>query len=215
MDPDKTPPEGGSQGGQPDFGMIVRSILDHNKGDAARAITQLVRENYKARVKLRELKARLESGALVAKEDAEALEEYRKLGSLDEIRARLAKADELQGQLEGLEWEQKAREAAEVVGFKPSVLAELARPKGLTFEIREMEGSKTAFVIAADGTETELAAFAETHLKEFLPALKADGESPAPRQKWVEQKPGSGGKVPSGNDVVRTILNRYTIKKDN
>lgn len=193
-------PTGGEEPQQPDFEQIAARIIDRAQGNGTAAVIQLVRDNHKARSRARKYETKLT-------EVEGKLSNYVALGSVDEIKAKLDKAAELEAQVAAQKEQDTYRTAAEAAGFKVTVLTDIAKARGLSIEIEDGE----PFVVQGE-TRTGLVEYAEANLTDHLPALRVQGDAaegqPKPRR-WVEQKPGSGKPASTGASAAGKVLRRF------
>lgn len=171
-------------------------LLERAKGDGVALAQQLYRENYEYRDQIRALKDKTPpEGALVLTGDAATLhQQYAALGRKPEEMAQaLAELDTLRGQIKARERADTLAQAAEATGFKAAVLARLAGDLPVVVKDAE-KGKKAAFVVDGD-KETPLAAYAEAHWGDFLPALKAEAARPIGTPQPAQPKPATNGTV--------------------
>jgi len=182
-------------------------------------------ENYRYREKIRELKAELakaqgmapdENSVVLSGDDAAKYRELKltpaqiaeKLAQLTTLETEVA---DLRSKASEAERQSVVDAAADAAEFEAEALAEVAKLKGFTLEVKETEKDgakkKTAFVrTSKDAEPIELKIYATEHLKPFLPALiknkSEEGQQGQPGagadagQLWTEQK--AGGRAPAG-----------------
>lgn len=126
-----------------------------------------------------ELKAKQPADGMVviAKEDAALLENYRALGAPAEVKKAIDANGTATAELASLKREKALARAADVAGFKVTVLTTLAGD--LDIQIKDKDGKPHA-VVVKDGTETPLADYATSAWADFLPALKQQPAAGAP-----------------------------------
>lgn len=167
-------------------------IMERYNGDAMRVAEKLadaLGDNYGYREQLRTLKSEVETlKAKVVPDDAVVLtgddkahwQVYRELGKPDEVQARLGERDKLNDELTTLKRDELLRDAAQVAGYKFSVLKD--RASGLNVELRDVtEDGKTVkrAVVKTESGEQPLSEYAERHWGDYLPALRANAATPA------------------------------------
>lgn len=225
-------PDGGGNDGGGDKDAAFQRLLDRYKNDAMALAEKLYGENYAHREQIRQLernlteaqgKAPAEGAVILAPADAAVWAAYQALGKPDELRQGLEERTQLQGKLTGMERETLLRSVADVVGYKPSVLANLeriARAEGRTlgFEVKEqtVDGKPVRVAYVKDGdAQTPLADYAQTHWADFMPALSAQsaqgGSAPPAGVRYPAQHAGggAGGKV----DLVNEFLQKQETSR--
>lgn len=161
---------------------------------AENAVAELMAQTYRLRRGKRiiegkatpdEIRAVLPEGfSLLSKDEAAEFAAFRALGKLDEVKSKVENEAKLKNQLSEQAREAIHRDAAEATGFAPAVLTKIAKSEGLHIEVRDetVDGKvvKKAFARKADKANDPLmplTEYAEKHLAEFLPALKATGNN--------------------------------------
>lgn len=199
----------------------VASLLDKKGGaggDPTEVITKLLNETHDLRAKNRELRRDLDKvraeqkdAVILTGDDKARWEQLSKLeGDPKEIAARLTKGGEAEAKLAELTERERDREAAEAAGFKPSVLSDLRRTRGLALEMRDVQveenGKKVTrklpHVRPASDEQAQwapLTEYAEQHLADYLPALRADAGSSSGSSSGVKA---SGTTSASGNGAT-------------
>jgi hypothetical protein len=205
------------EGGGPSAEAIAASVaalLKKNNDDPTRAIEVLLGENANLREDKRKLKADLEEankakpgeGALVlTKEEAADWEAFKALGKPADVKKKLDAHGELEKKVADADRSKLLSEAAQISGFKPSVLEKLA--DGLEIEVKDVPktneknetvNTRVAFVKTDTGLKT-LADFANDSWKEFLPSLKSDDKGTQGQNGGVQYpNNGSGGNGQAG-----------------
>lgn len=174
-------------------------------------------KNRKLRAQVSELEAKLptDGSVVLTKEEAETWNAFKELNlKPDEVKKKIADHDKLAKAEADRAKEESVRKAAEAHGYKPEVLSELAKARGLEFEIGEIEVQKAdgtgnekkpvAYVKNAQGVKERLNEFVDRDLKDFLPSLsaaKAEGDEGGSHggTPWINS--GSGGGAASDNNV--------------
>jgi hypothetical protein len=122
--------------------------------------------------------------------DAQAFRAYQALNlAPDKIATALAEGATAKAQLAARDLAAVHHTAAAAVGFKPAVLADVARIKGLhiemrTVRVRDANGQETTthepvarYAATADAPLEPLAAFARRELVDYLPALTTSAQA--------------------------------------
>lgn len=217
---------------------FLASILAQVNGDKDAAIKQLGRENFKIRAKYREIRTKHEElvkalpakdAVVLAGDDAKAWNEFKGLGlPVADVKKGLEERGTLQAKVVGMEREGSATKAAAVHKWKPGVLLDLINSRQLDLSVQKVQvkdpkdgqtKDEDQWHVRKQGdskaTWTPLTKYAETEMKDYLPALQlsegsgAEGEG-APRFSPV---PGSspaapGGKAMTGGDVAQAHISR-------
>jgi hypothetical protein len=182
--------------------QAFEKLMKRFNGDAHAAAEHLFRQGYRTRVRLRlktdevkDLQRQLpKNGRYLTKKDAQVFDQYRALKlSPQQISARLGEHATLQQQVAAQTRESTLRDVAETESAKFSVLRELG--KDLTYEIKEVDGVRTAYVrvTGADNTVAlkPLREYAEETWPDFTVALFPDGGDTANRgRRTFTRQPG-------------------------
>ena len=156
----------------------------------------LLRERDRKDGEIRDLKRQLktaktavpEGGRVLTKEEAVAFEGFTKLGTLAEVTKRLTDGDAATQRSAALEAERTIERAAAAGGYKPTVLADLAKAKGFTVELVEetVNGAKASVPYAVPvgpdgkaGAKVKLTDYVTANLADYVPALTADAARPS------------------------------------
>lgn len=217
-------------------------------GDAQAALVQVMGERYRESKKRRRLRSALEAtraeldalreqlpggempddGEVVSEADKAELEAFRALGKLADVKVAAEQYAPLRSRLEEREARDAAAAAAAALGWDAGALAEVARDKGLTIQIREQEsqdGDKTVKVAVpyalepGEGKEpVRLKEYAEASLGVYLPALTVSpegGEAKKPGTLYPRTAGDGNGRkadvaanVLGGRDVRPSALNQ-------
>lgn len=208
--------EGGGEEGDEGTGELSQrarkaALLAKHDGDAARALEELMEANGRLSRKVDTLtrerdaaKALIpEGGRVITKEEGEDLDAYRKIGVKPSDVVAATALQEAQGRLAVLDAQQVHEAAAKALGWKGTVLHDLAKDKGLHVEVKneKVDGKdvprpyvrpkadeKAALVLLQD--------YVKSNLPDYLPAL-ATTERILPDQ----HSAGSGGGSGSGSTV--------------
>lgn len=135
-------------------------------------------DNYRLRGERRTLKQQLadaqgkvpaDGARVLSAEEATAYDAYAALGKPDEVKRTLEASATATTELAKLKRAETIRSAADVVGYKPAVLAQLAGD--LEIQTKDGKDGKPAAVVVVDQKETPLADYAKAHWEDFLPSL--------------------------------------------
>lgn len=164
----------GQGDGPPEWLRGLQGLLNRNGNDAGAVAALLYQENYQYRRQLDELRGSLPpKGAIILQgEEAQAWEAYRGLGSLDELKAKLAERDDLAGKVAKAERERLIGRAAELHGLRAAALARL--PDLPEIALIEQDGKPVSAVVKVDGGDVPLPEYIAQHYAEFEPALRAE-----------------------------------------
>ncbi len=183
-DPPPTPAEGKTPEPTPDLSRTADALVAKH-GDSTAALMVLLGENYKARDTIRELKARIpaDGSRVLPADDAKAWDEYANLGKPSEIRKAISEGATAKTEAEGYRREKHHAAVASDAKFHASVHDTLAVKDGLTLLIKDEKDQagkpiRVAHVQGEGDKTTPLADYAETHWKDFLPALKTEPTKP-------------------------------------
>jgi hypothetical protein len=166
---------------------IREAVARH--GDAERALGYFLRDNRKYRKDNGELKAKLppEGAVVLAGDDARAWAEYTSLGKAGDLKAALAERDRFRDEAEGLRRAEVHKQAAEIHGYRASVLGDLVERKKLHVEVKDetVKGkpARVAYVrdeVDGKPLEMKLTDYAEKHWSEYLPSLRVAPARPSP-----------------------------------
>lgn len=213
--------EGKSSGSSTaDIESTVSRLLA-KEGDR-RAITKLLRDNFRQREELRKAKDQIaelekradvpEGGKILTADEAKQWAAYTELGKPEELKAAKDKKGELEAELAKRDLESTIAQAAEAAGFKTDVLKKLPGASDLKFEVRtekvDGQDQQVPYVTPRkDGASAQkLSEYAEAEWKDFLPSLQAEdgngsaggtatkgaGGQPFPRQSGSDRAPKKG-----------------------
>lgn len=175
-----------------DVDDVVTELVGKYGGERA-ALRVLADQQLDYRREKRELTGRLpkDGERVLTAAEAKEWDAFTALGKkAKDVTTALAERDALATENAGIKAERVTAEAAQIAGYKPSVLAKLAKTEGFRVEVRdEKDGDATkraAFAVVGDGEDakaTPLTEYAAASLADFLPALAAEpnGSGPAPR----------------------------------
>jgi hypothetical protein len=194
------------------FGGTPQSILDK--------LEKMEDDNRKQRDEIRDLKASQpkEGQVVVAKTDAEELEQYRALGKPGELKTKLETGEKAGTELAQVQLRTSAEKFANVVGLAPEAVDTLiAIPalQGAKFEVRKgkvknkagQEVDGEVGYITLPGDNQRATTFADS--LEAVPALKGlarattSGTSGESGRDWTAQGGGTEGKGGSIYDQIR------------
>jgi hypothetical protein len=227
--PPSTPPPATPPAPNPDPGVAagINNLIERYNSDMRAVIDKLYTENYSYRETIRDLKEQnddlksripKDSQAVLPKEDAQLLEQYKELGEPDAIKELQGELETTKEQLGALQKDQVLRDVAEAAGFKLPVLKRLGAE--LDYELREVEqdGEKqtVAYVKNGDGEAKPLADYAKDQWADFMPALTAEPQPPA-QQGTRYPAQDAGSPTPKGNVVDEFIsgTNKARAEKPN
>jgi hypothetical protein len=187
-------------------------------GDAERGALQLWQENYDLRAQLNTAKGTIETlntelknaqpgddKQIVAKKDAEELAQFRALGKFDDVKQSVARAGELETQLNETKQALTFRDLQDVAKIKTSVLRKIA-PADAQYEVRDVddpnnEGVKTKAVFikykdeSGKDAEAEIWDYARKNAEDFLPALALGTNSESNQSNTSGNQSGNVGGV--------------------
>jgi hypothetical protein len=210
--PNPNPASGDPQGDR----QNLQGLLQRHNNDAMAVIATLLSENHSLRDERRTLRGQLpaQGTVVLSAEDATRWQAYQQLGAVDALTQQLQGAQTTQAELAKLQRERVIASAAEVAGYKASVLGQLPGADKLDFQIREVEqgGKKAKAVVIKEGDkETPLAQYAETNWSDFLPSLRATQTQQQPAgTTFVRQD--AGGTAPAG--TLDAYAKRFQEQRD-
>lgn len=222
-----------TDGNEVDIDEVVAKIIGtKGNGDAATALSEIMVENYGLRRKNADLrttndeltkKAIPEGSVVLSGDDLKVWETYKTLGKPEDLQKTIDTSKELEGKYTTLLQDGIIRDAAASLGYKPTVLGDLVKVRGLQVEIVEVEtednGNKvkkpTPVVKLESGNVKPLGELITENFSDYLPALQVEA-TPQRGTPWVPQR--SGGKAPDqkGN-AASGLLDKYTqqhVKSD-
>lgn len=185
----------------------ARTLLKRH-GNPLRALATLATENHGYRERHREDKTALDAvkgklptdgSVAVPKGEYETFQAYQALGSVDDLKKMAAEVPGLRTFKTEVETGRVHERAAAALGWKPEVLADLAKAKGFSVEVRtekvKAEGATEAVdtpvpyaILQDEGgkkKEAPLAKYAEKELAAYLPALvTVAGDQHKPGTAW-------------------------------
>jgi len=156
------------------------NLLKREGEDTLQASLTLYTENFELRQDKRNLKAELDTAkkasnvpedqVLVSKEDGELLENYKKLGTVEEI-------GKTSTDFSSMQRSQILSTVAKTAGYESGVFDRLAGE--LIFEERKetIDGKEVPYIVVLPGEGKEavkIEEYAEANWKDFLPALKPE-----------------------------------------
>ena len=173
----------------------IQALLDKNENDAQRVIRILYDENYRLREQKREMQGRIPNeGATVLTADQSPLwESYQRLGAPAELETRLARLQEVESQLSGLQKEAVISQATEILGVVPKVFRDLVRASGFEVVVTDGKvslGGKSYDSLVGEGGEWAV----------YSTVLKTN------RAMYPSQQSGTG--VSRANDPVEAFIKR-------
>lgn len=211
--------DGGGAGGsdQDQDGKVKASDILNRYGkneEAALRLAELYADAQNTLYKIRErnrsltrerddLKAKVpqEGSVVLTKDDEAELAAYRALGKPEAVKQAIDAAASATTDLATLRREKLLARAADLVGFKPSVLTRLAGT--LDIQIKGTD-DKPLPVVVVDDKETALADYAAKEWEEFLPSL----QSRAAQAPDINAGARSNGSSPAITDDERRAAQR-------
>ncbi|MEO9884012.1 MAG: hypothetical protein ABJG33_00100 [Balneola sp.] len=156
-----------------------KSLLKKEGSDTDAAM-KLFSENYEYRKEIRDLKSKIEGTKSLSDEEHA---EYTALKAIltesghekvEDFKASIAEDKTSKAELEQLKQEKANNEVAEVAGFNPKVLNQLAKGKDLEVKTRTNDkGEAEKYAVIKDGdTEKNLTDYAKSEWEDFLPSLQ-------------------------------------------
>lgn len=177
------------------------------EGRAQERLVELHLDNHNLRERVRQMEGRQEvpqGGLVLNAEDAAAWAIFKGLGKAEDVKKAVEKVPALEGKLAEREFRDLAAEAAGLVGYEPTVLADLITSKGLELKLEDVKvadpkgGAPTVTKVphvrpkGQDGAAFQpLADYATANLAAYLPALTVKGGA-------------NGGKGGSGSGAAAT-----------
>lgn len=191
----------------------LQNLLAKKDGDAIALAGDLLAENADLRGKNRELKTKVtpDGAVILSADDAAKWTAFNELGTPDDVKRRLDGTEAIATENADLKAEKVIAQAAALSGFKPDVLADLAKTKGFTLAV-EGEG-ESARVLAnykegeADASKP-LSEYASEKLAAYLPSLQA--------AEIVPQKPAVAfprGAAPGGGSAGKNVWDKIREEK--
>ena len=164
---------------------IVAGVLDSTKGDPQDAMERLVRANERLALEVEQSKKQVpEGGAIISATQVKLLEQYKKLGTPEELTNTVSERDKLQTDVALTVREKSLKSAADAHGYQPALLVRLAMQDNLVVdEIREEgeddEKTKVAYVrLNEEGAKpVRLDKYAQETWEEFLVGLSTEPAS--------------------------------------
>ena len=198
---------------------VLNGLVAKHGGESG-ALKTLIGENFDLRTKNRDLRAKLpaEGSVVLAKTDADELAAYRGLNlSPKDLAAALSDGNQAKADLATLRTADTVRQAADLAGYKPTVLTTLVKASGVELAITEADDPKggaakvrTVTVKDGDSKPVELGKYAEAHWTDHLPALKAErhGQPGTPARDANRQIPTDSDDRKSGDRAMESQLRR-------
>lgn len=206
----------------PDLDAGIKALIEKHNNDMRSVIDKLYSENYSYREKIRDLKDQVKEAqtqtpgrnqAVISKDDAELLEQYKALGDIETLKKQQGELTTATEELGALRKRDTLREVAEAAGFKLPVLERLGAD--LEFEIKEVEkdGEKTKIAHVKNGDEiTPLSDYAQANWADFLPSLKAEPQGQQqPPVTFPSQSPGKST-APQSGVLEKFIKNAQEVR---
>lgn len=218
-------------GNEVDLSAIVSGILQKHNGNSESAISTLISENYQLRQDKRKLREDLdqqktktpEEGSLVlSKDESKIFNDYKTLGSIEDITKKMDNLTQVQTELDTLKFEGVIRDAASAHNYKPTILTDLVKSRGLKVEMGsvevEEEGKKinksSAFVIDSSNNKVKLDEYIQKNLPDYSEVLTIDSSSSNQGKQWVGGQGGSAKGTNTNNSqktaAQKLIESRYS-----
>ena len=163
------------------------------RDDANRALADVAR-----------LTAEIERGApadsvVLNAEEAALWQQYRSFGSPDDITTQIDAGNQAGAQLATYQRNDLIRQSAQLNGFNPEILIDLDRATpGLKWEIRNDDGTPSAYVIDGDGDAVSVHDYAAARWGAYMPVLQAGkGAQLYPQQRPTPLDSSNGSSVVS------------------
>lgn len=192
-----------------DIQASLQKLLDRHNGESETVAGLLFRENHSLREDKRTLRVRVdeleskkpsEGSMVLSKEEAEAWTAYSELGKPEEIKEKIGKVSEYEGELSQIKRRGALSEAAKIINANGDVLSRLipADSEILLKDVNVTKDGKSSvekvpFIKTSSG-ETQLSQFIDVDLKDFHPAIynqpkgQAQGASLPPQGKAGENQ---------------------------
>ncbi len=197
-------PAGGSGRSDAELEASITRMLEKH-GDKG-AVGELLRDNFRQRDEIRDLKAKLEQapkvpegGVILKVEEVAAWKAYQELGKPEDLKKAIADKATLEEKVKTAELSEGRRAAAETLGWKDSVLSKLPGADKLKFEVREetVDGEKVKVAYVTEPTQgatpKKLTDHADAAWKDFLPSLEADADADEGASREARKPSNSGG----------------------
>jgi hypothetical protein len=219
--------EGGGSGGSggnddANVNSSFQRRLERFNNDAMLMANELYRENYRERESNRRLREQVtelqgripaEGAHVLTGDDVARWQAYTQLGQPTELQQRIEAGTTAIQERDSLRRDTAIRQAADVAGYKPSVLARLAGDIPIT--IRDNNGQNEV-VVTVDGKDVQLTVYAEQHWADFLPALTAQSQGTQQQRAGVPFVPQAGnGTPPKPQDMVAAFAKQIQEQRDN
>lgn len=198
--------------------MVQRMITTKGGGDAMKTLEALVSENYELRGKNRELRlevttasAKVPEGARVLTADeVKQFDLYLSLGKPETIGATLTQHGELVIKHEDMVRNNTVRSAADIAGYKHTVLGDLVKVHNLQLEVgeRDDKGIKKPAVFVKEGNQSlPLEDVIKSRYADYVPALQLTTQGqPGAGVPWVPQS--GGGATPPDKSVAKEYIGK-------
>jgi hypothetical protein len=212
----------------PDLKAAAEGLVAKH-GDPTAALLVLMGDNYRLRDEKRELAGRVPAAdaVVLAGDHARDYESYKALGKPADVKRSLAERDLFKAESDGFKKDTLHRRAAEIHGYRPSVLARLAEHTEIVIgHLQDARGAPVdrdgkvlakdaaaipaAFVKGEGDTLTRLDEHANSAWKDFLPSLAAE---PVVEQSKTTPRQGQGGHrtIPAGQGSAEVKRVRSTF----
>lgn len=179
----------GNQDDDPQVNQGYSNLLQRQNNDTSVVAWMLYNENHQhrqansdLRTQVQQLQSQIQTlqgqlpgeGAVVLTGDhAQTWTQYQALGTPEELSGQRDNFSRLQRSI-------TLRDAADLHGYKTSVLETLVARDGVTVEVRDGEGDngRSAFVVTSEGeADVALPAYVSQHWQDFAPSLSSEQRS--------------------------------------
>lgn len=180
----------------PDLKVTAENLVAKHGNETA-ALLILLGQNKQLEEKVRDLGAKVPAAdsIVLSGDHARDWEHYKALGKPSDVKRNLSERDQYKSEADGFRKDVVYRQAAEIHGYKPAVLATLARDVEVVIDVlkddrgvpvdragkvlaRDAPPIPAAFVKGDGDKLTRLDLHANAAWKDFIPSLSADSTRP-------------------------------------
>lgn len=206
---------GGGKAAADEATKVYKDLLAKHSNDAGTVAVLLANQTYELREKNRELRGKVppDGAVVITGDEAAAWVAYLKLGKPADLAAAIAERNQFKADLDANRKAELVRDAAEIAGFKATVLTTLVKAEGCELTIGKPDAKGARSVTVKDGDkDVPLADYAESQWKDHLPALRADTARPpgTPGRDMPPAIPGRGDAVEDRARSEVLARGRYT-----
>jgi hypothetical protein len=221
FDPDTGGGGSGSGNDDADVNSSFQRRLERFNNDAMLMANELYRENYRERESNRRLREQVtelqgripaEGAHVLTGDDVARWQAYTQLGQPQELQQRIEAGATAIQERDSLRRDTVIRQAADVAGYKPSVLQRLAADVQLS--VREADGKQEAVVTVEGQQPIPLTQYAEQHWADFLPALTAQSQGTQQRAGVPFVPQAGNGTPPKPQDIVAAFAKQIQAQRD-